>query len=367
MDSPEQLRPVDPARAPQAGLILFGIALIVSFLMPVFEGQTHGFRHHGGGGPDVKPIMVNIELLKDSGVPGTVKFFAIYPVIAGVLVLILGAAVSGPARAIVLAILAVTPLLVFMADEDIRMGMDNMLDVPGMNEVGLIALAALGAWMALYAGCRAAVFRPNSLAAAVIAAVGAGLLAVSLFMPIEQPWGEEAISFLAPFKAIGFDEGPREFQRPVHIMGWTELLSMLCKLGAGLCAIVMVIRQRNNSGSGAAGFALLLLGIGIYLIGGTIAAVPGFEDVPGEFVLMVVSGVLKGLIWFGTLFLLLPVALTDLVVTLSPFKDGQPEPAFAAAGERSSERLQQLAQLRAQGLIDDADYERKKAEILREL
>jgi len=290
--------------------VLLGLVILAGFFLPVLVGR----------GDQAKPVVPNILLLGEERVPGIVKFILLYPGLAGISVIVLALATRGIGRAITLVVLGVIPFVVMLASADVRGVSGAMLSVAPSSITAAMVLGLL-AFLGLFVGSRARCFRPASLTAAIIGALGGGLYLVNLLLPL-YPSAMGSIALLRPLKLM-------ELGDQALVVGLITLGAMACMIAASILCIVNVVQGTRAQRLAHIAFRLFLTAI-VLLVGAEL--VPTFwriGQVEGVQVVASLLSSVKGLLWLGGLFLLIPVGITDLVVSLGPVPAPVARPAMA--------------------------------------
>lgn len=348
------------------GLLVLGALLLIAFFMPIFDG--------------VNVVMPNpIELLKQAGVAFIIKVLTVYPLIAGVAVIVLAFALKGLARTLAVIALGLFPIVTFYLSNDARSLIGQSGDI-----TLLIGGALAAAGMALIlAGSRARRYRPSSLLGAVVGAVGGAVYVIAMVLPI-LPKEFGRVPIVAPVVLI---IGAGSSAEPVVTIA-LGCLDLLAKIFLLVAAAVCLANAAPRPVPGIRTRVATRLWIWSVIVLFLLALVPAGADTYTalnsgtaigqallELVVPQVSLLVKVALAALALFMLVPVGLTHLIVRLSP---PEPEPlpgyaeatgpAVAQAGPAGLEtRLKTLKQMLDEGIISQEDFDRKKEEILSEM
>ena len=319
-----------------ARIMWLGIILVIGAVMPVIAGRQG-------------VAFINFELLGERGVPGMAKFMALYPLLAGIAVIVLGVVAMGIGRSIALCAMGLLPVIVLLADRDIGRAVSR-ISRQGSGIGGQFVISLLGS-AGILIGSRILRYRWRSRIGGIVGTVGAGLTLISLFVPFDaRGIGRGLMAVTLPFKV--FETAP--------VMGAGLLIQMACIItAAALCIVSLVNRDASRTLGG------WILSLWVWAAVAAIVGVIGqslgtFRHVNGEQVVMILVAVVKFSCWIGGILLLVPVGVTDLIVNLVPAG------ADGSSGDSGSamERLTALKGLLAEGLITQEDYEAKKNEIM---
>ncbi|MBM4043214.1 MAG: SHOCT domain-containing protein, partial [Planctomycetes bacterium] len=380
--APWQAAPSGYAAAPDEtqgartlGILFLGILLVLACVLPMMMPAMG----------KVEVMFTNFTLLGEEQVRFVGKLLLLLPGIAGIAAIVLAFAVRNVVRSIILLGLGIAAFVLPLFDETAgRLPGIVAFTGPGSG-IGLVCMFAGAA--VLYAGCRSRCFRPWSLAAAIVGAIGGAIYVASLVLP--QTAGAD-IEIVRQFKML---------ERQTMVEGIVQLVvTVLALLACVLCFINIPLAPKGRK-LGVAAFWLLLVSMLLCYYG--MILVPGLQggDIPGELILPLIVVTLKtGSFILGTV-LLVGVGLADLIVNLSrggapaaaaggpplystpgaspygapaPYAPPSPYAAPSPYGgapaappqDDTSARLQRLNDAYARGLISPAEYERKKNEIL---
>ena len=248
--------------------------------------------------------------------PWAVKFMALYPGLAGVVVLVLGGAARGIGRSIALIALGVLPFLVLAgAPEGQALAMPmghGLLASLGSPSMTAWFLTSLAGFVGVFVGSRARCFRPASMAAAVIGFVGGIVYLIALVLPV-LPSELGTIELLAPFRLLN--------ERGMEVFGAAWLAGIGFMIPAALLCILNLGQRADPARLARTAFTLLVVGCSL---AGAIAFIQPVsqlgevaEPLRGIVLGAVITMTGKLVCWMLGLLLLVPVGLTDLVINLS--------------------------------------------------
>ncbi len=349
----------DEFRRRRNRIIAVGVLLILSFLLPVCI--RHGYYHDSG-----ELEFVNITGLIEHPRPDIVSFMLLWPLLAGIGIILLAMYARGRVRPWALLALGFFPLLVLFGSLE---GLRRFMEMFRLESLALnlfMLFSALGP-LTLFVGSRARWYRPDYRPAAHVAFVGALVSILLLFVP--QPFTAPnshrtyfSIPFLNPFALLRDSE--------TLLQGITSFLAMACLISATVLVLCSCLakparftRQRAWIVS-----ALLIAGWCISFVG-ILAFVfnQGADSDSGFARLMFI---VKFATWgFGLLFIVL-VAFVDLLVTLASVpSDGlRPDhPSTTDSFVDLTKKLEYLKKLFEAELISPEEYEREKKRLLQQL
>jgi DNA-directed RNA polymerase subunit RPC12/RpoP len=349
----------------------------------------------GGGNATAKKethwrvAFLPLEMLWTKGMPAIAKFLAIYPLLAGIGMILLSRLTQGYPRA--LAMIGITLLLgiILLASADREL----MAMVPFLSRAINSALFVILLLTGLFIGLRLQEGNPHSRFGRILAGSCGAIFLLMLILPLlPQPF---SLLLLLPFQLMDFSV-------------FVGLVTLFLLAGLGAVSVMACVtfggdlmRNRMLAWMGiwiflaTLVFAPLLVVMGacqaegegiIETIFGSILGAVKFEPLCyGLIAPLVIGGVelsvllaSKRINWAG----LLPTQLPPLEETpadadaepVEPVETVEPEaaepetpappPRKDAGAKDVRARLQQLNELKAEGLISDADYEAKKKALL---
>jgi DNA-directed RNA polymerase subunit RPC12/RpoP len=276
----------------RANLILLGVILLTGFIIPVVITHSTGAR---------SAEFVNITILVKDRVPVSIKVLALTPAIAGIALLILQNVAKHPLRGSVIIFLAMTPILIILADLQ-NIGVLNQLESnlpPGSSlRNPVVFLGLFVAPVAMLVGIRSRTYRPDSPIAYWFGVAGAAAWFIFLIAPVLNADNGHMFMML-PVKMI-----ERSGLSGVS-MGLLVMMAALAISGA-ICIINKPTKDAQKARN-LAGMAywISLAGVTVFML-----CIYGevFADFPG------MIHMIQFLCLFGGMSLLLPTGITDLVV-----------------------------------------------------
>ena len=261
------------------------------------------------GGTSIGLHFLNIEGLFQPSVPGLLSLALLYPLIGGLGALFTSIYAPPLARSITYCCIGGLFMIIVFANQGSIAAVRNLGAVPGgagMITLWIFWLLGLGM---MIVGIRLRRYRPTYTGAYIIGAVGAVFYLLSLVVPA-LPVEAGGLWLAMPFELI----------KQNVFLGIGSLLQMLCLIAVGvLCAA--------NTPRVSAPRAVSLSVISLGLIAASIVVVLVFTllagiDQPNSFGgksmmgLMIASLLLKMVLFIGSIMLLVPVGVADLILTL---------------------------------------------------
>lgn len=357
---------VVPADSFRGSVIMAGVFLLVAFAMPVM-------------GPLSQVIFPNIEVLGEPDAGGALRFQALFPAIAGLIILLAGLRMRGFGRAALLLALGLVAVVSLAA-----LGSESrsfQREFAGTGGTTILMLAA-ASWTLLLIGAHSASVRHESRAPAIIGSVGAGLFLLYMFLPLLKtgPFGPQILA-VVPFKLL--DSGRSSM---TTLAGLTGLLALLAGVSASLLAFLSLGSAQTRKALARPGRLLVWLNLAFLLGIFSVASSSGFFALgrEGPPVLAVILLIAKSLAWILGILLLIPLGGSELMVCLvdaqgaaraSPqaglIRTAALAPALALVeGARlpsATARMNELLRLRDAGLINAEEFEEKRLQIVRDL
>ncbi|MBM4033949.1 MAG: SHOCT domain-containing protein [Planctomycetes bacterium] len=370
------------------GLVFLAITLLLALGLPLMTP--------GEGG--AKAVFANFIVLGEADCPFLAKVMFLYPGLAGIVTFVLALVMRNVGRSIILLALGIGAFVLPLLDERVALVMQGLVNLVGPDSP-IFSICALLGTVGLYAGSRARCFRPMSLAAALLAAVGGALFIASLVIPFEGPGGKTTIPIVLQFEMLG--------DRLSLLSGVVSLVCTALALFASILCFINIPLSARGGGLGKAAFWLFFVSLMLGTFG--VSFVNGLQGgrLPSEFIPAVLLSTVKCGCWTLGLTLLVAAGLADLIVNVSgggaPAAAGAPAagaygaPAAAPYGAPAAyaprpaapapapyaprpaapagpppggpaddpmARLERLRDLFSRGLISPEEYEQKKNEIL---
>ncbi|MCP5054825.1 MAG: hypothetical protein GY940_47105 [bacterium] len=305
-------------------LKLVGFGLLVAFIFPIY---IPGFG---------KLVFVNFEVMSKSGVAGSLKFQMIYPIIAGVLVLMMAGKPRTQGKGIGLIAIGLFPFLLLFMSSDVQQAFSRVSrGMPGSGTMGIHTILSSLAVFGILSGAYASYVRPGRGNYGMVAAGGGGLYMVMLLVPQN---GE--IPLLAPFKLM--------FGRSIPGSGGMLFITGLVILAAIAVMVLASFKclqmrnphkdpriqeesedsmtrsfQTHRSGPGVnhqvLGKEVMKLWVAQFYIYGAyivyiMIASPGTGMMGGSIFVMMVMGLIKFIPWFLGLYLLIPMGIAEIML-----------------------------------------------------
>ncbi len=336
------------------------LSLVLGFLLPILTPTG--------------VIFVNFYVLGVSGVPGTVIFLALYPLLAGIATFVAASSARGIARGLTMAGVGFLPILVFLAEKGSALGDLIPVDTPSsfaafITTISLFGIAAAGITL-----CHQ---RENNLAV-WIGATSGGLYILSLLVP--KASSVESMPIYAPFlamKARGF--------LPL-VAGLGLLTAMVLLILSCVFLMLRAFAKPANPDFGRKSFLMFMWAI-LALVATVFFGMTATSS--GSSFIYIFVAFLKVFFWFMPGLILIPLGIADFLLELAvqtgeveiapeeaashaPHAAGAPTANGAAATSPALSRaayerkLSELDALRNQGRIDNAEYWRQREELLKQ-
>ncbi|MDH3584744.1 MAG: hypothetical protein OER86_11065, partial [Phycisphaerae bacterium] len=291
-------RPFGPEREGRHrrwNLTLLGCALLVGLVLPVIVPAPSGTTVN----------FFNFEALAQSGVPVVLKILLLYPLLAGIGVILLGRLAPHPWRGLAIVGLGVLPLLIGLCDGQLRRAMADGISqmAAGAGLAGLLLLTGL---LGLLVGTRGRWYRPRMMIFFALGLVGGGCALIYQVLPV-LPADAGKVPVVAIFK---------KFSASVPL-ALGDLMQLLCLLGCSILCFANTPGRKpiNASQLGWMAWVLLVLAAALPLVLGMIAGVAEAGDnLTAPVFFGIVSMVAKVILLVGVILLLVPTGLIDLLI-----------------------------------------------------
>lgn len=352
-ETPSEVHGGAPGRG---GLVFLGAILILVFFHPLVEGRYPTISGYDRS-VTYKVKFVNIEiLLSDEHIPAMTRFITVYPLIAGIVILI--AAVKAPRRVLNFILIGLG-IILYLARLIGEYELQTINWLPPGNGVGKFIdfLGEIGL-TGLLAGSLARRHRPKSNIAAIMGIVGGVLFLGSLLLPIFFT-DIRATRFALPFHLYGAKNGR------VAAMTLFMILSMLSWIVACILCFANTPRRGTDSAK-----AMSIRAFKYFWIGAVLAFLTALFFMCGgiteasQFGIKML-GVSKNSFWVVGTFLMLPLGLAGLTVMLPNMPVGAAK--VVPSAQSSEDRLHEIQRLHEQGLITQEEYEDLRSEIISSL
>jgi len=333
----------DPYDDPRRTRTLWlGLALLLGFLAPILI--IRGWPQ----GPALR--FPTFELVNADGASAAHIFFALYPALAGVGIILLAVVAGRAGRAAGVALLGLLPLAILGLDSQTVTQLEAAVDRGG--GLALLALISYVGWAGAWVAGRTVRAAPRGVAGPALGALAGAACLLTLGLPLSgAAWPGSAPAVL-PIRLI---TGPNTFMLGVWLLAQT-----LCLAGAAVACIGGFALQRSRPdlvrGRWAVGFALAtLLAFTLCVFSRVYPLIPAYQR--GGPALTGLSVLVKVVLAVALPLLLLPLGLADLIVRLTG-------PGVLPAGHLDiRKRLKALRQLRRHGIIDEAEYIARRADL----
>ncbi|MDP6635417.1 MAG: SHOCT domain-containing protein [Phycisphaerae bacterium] len=352
----------------RSGLIWLGIILLAAFFMPKVQAGYSGRSFRNPGKVEYKAKFINIEILTSKAdIPAMTRIGAAFPAIAGVIIIIVGAAVPKLACGIIVTGLGVFMYLTTLFDTDTQHALNLM--PRGAKDIMLIYVLILFGVTGLLAGSLAKTQRPRSLFASIMGILGGAMLLGGLLIPLSSGKAESCL-IMVPVNLIKMERGA-----PAATGAFIGLTILLWAIAA-IISFCNVPGRRSSAAKsmGSSTYTCLVIG-SITLVIAILIIV--FSQVPEAQIGPVALGMLKMILWITGLFLILPLGLAALAISLQnepvvPLVVPAPAvvpvvvPAVVASpGAHSNQaRLAELQRLLEQGAITGQEYDEQRNKII---
>ena len=272
---------------------------------------------------------INFNLLWEEGVSSFEWLMIIYPLIAGIIILVVSLLLRNIIRSIAILITGFVPLIMIVllccyTNQEL-----NVYDFTGVSGIGTIpgffiyCVGFIG-WTALLAGSRVLQIKPDNKNALFIAAVGGTVyltyFVISLFFCEQYFVGtilpHDSIKIL--IEVISFiSTGVDMFANSIASIGGTILL-IICYLSASVFCIGAFVKKSLFRTHVKYIFPLLMCGIIFSHLPALVYALIVSRDIA------VFISIMKFALWFYGLALLLPAGVSDLIVQFIPTTQEKP-------------------------------------------
>lgn len=309
--------PSDPPRPSgyTAALVTTGILALLGFTLPILVGE--------------RLVFLNVEAFRNEApIPGFIKFLFLYPLLAGIFIIVVSTAARGLSRGITLLGLGLLTLALQIAgaSEFSNVMAPAVLKFPGNAQFLILAiLTGFAGWSMLYAGALVSSISPSSRLPKVIAGVGGGVFLLHLLLPV-LPTEAGSLLIVTPIKALarGGIEGP------ALGMFVIVLLSMVFNLTASVMGCVLAGTGPQSRGLSRTTGILARIGIFCLLLFPLVvtAVAPNMHPTERLYTAVLIA---KLLCWNIGIFAVLPFGLADLLLSIVTVSSSRrppcPEPA----------------------------------------
>lgn len=260
------------------------------------------------GGSSLTIHFMNIQGLGAEHLPGIMALILLYPLLGGLGALFTCIYAPLLARGITLCCIGGFFAIIVFANQGSLLAARAVGALPGGSGMIMLWIFWLIGLSMMVVSIRVRRYRPKSMAAYVIGAIGGGLYFLSLLLPV-LPISAGGLWLATPFEIMKTDV----------FLGIGSLLHIMCLIALGiLCAANTLKRTSLRAVSNSQiSVGLIAASIGIMLVFMLLSGMNQTGSNNNEFnVLLVgVSVLLKFAICFGSVLLLIPVGVADLILT----------------------------------------------------
>lgn len=287
-----------------------GRGLIFAFFFPIFVIA----------GGSLKLEFINIPALGSSQVGLMLKFQVLYPLLAGIAVLILVRLKSSPRRAGAFLGIAFLPVLVLLLSEEVRNAFSLLgKDITGGFSLGLHLIISSLAIFGMLASAHTIRIEANHRIAASLAVISGGLYFLSLLIPVQGKF-----VFLEPFRALTLNDPTGA---GVFIVAGLASLTALALMIYAAVTCFQIQKQERDKHKEMMGKRIISLWVSHLLAYGTaifymifVAIVKGAPN--GDALLLIfVTALIKFVPWILGLYILIPLGISEILLTHPSFSD----------------------------------------------
>ena len=280
----------------EAIIYALGIGLLIAFIFPIITATYRG---------SIRVMFLNIEGLGER-IGLIFKFQLIYPLIAGIILLVIAKKTRSQGKAAALLIIGILPFLLLFLSEETRKGIEGILKQFGGEWGFATILGTIGVFTFL-AGAHASRIKPGIDLSANLAAGGAGLWLLALFVPIKGQ-----LSIIAPFKMIG-----RGGHFITVLAGLATLAAMVLMIIAAVHCFFLITQKDRRVEFGTRIIKLWIaqfLVWGAYLLILIIYVLIESRRGGGAQVLAIFSLLIKIVPWSLGLYILVPLGIGEFLI-----------------------------------------------------
>jgi predicted RNA-binding Zn-ribbon protein involved in translation (DUF1610 family) len=288
------------------GFNLLGVGLLTGFMLPVFTSD---------GGATTHTTFANMELIGDSKTPTALRLFAVTPLLASLAVFIVGNAMRGVARGVIVAAIGIASYAVLFLDKEVRGGFDYFSS--SSASAGLMtAMLLLCGLTLMLAGILSLRHQPQYRPLSIIAIVGSAMFLVCLFIP-------QGSADSMPIAAV-FNSGDKHQSADPEIDNsprYCTAAAMLVMMVAAGYTIFLAASKRFSRKQGNialvivfASFALAYTALSL-----TLNQIFKFFLIGSDARIFIAAAIVtaKLCFWFGTLATLIPVGFSELMLGIA--------------------------------------------------
>lgn len=285
-------------------LNVVGRGLIFSFFFPVLvivEGT-------------LKPEFLNIPVLGNSQAGLMLKFQVLYPLLAGIALLILVRQKSSPRRAAAFLGIALLPFLVLILSEDVRMAFSSLgKNITGGFSIGLHLIISSLANFGMLASAHTIRIEASHRIASSLAVISGGLYFLSLLIPVQGKF-----VFLEPFRALTLNDPTGA--GILIVAGLASLISLAMMIYAAVNCF-QIQKQETSKHKEIMGNRIIRLWVWQYLVSGmaifymiSIKIILG-KSMAGTLLVIFITALIKFVPWILGLYILIPLGISEMLLT----------------------------------------------------
>jgi hypothetical protein len=346
----------------QKAVNILAVLLIIGVVLPILQPKY-------GYGSNVEVIFINFKLLSESGVKFLLRLGAIYPLLAGMAILVINHPQNQMklfTKSLVIMILSVLPFIFLFSESNIinqlgsTQGISNLLQSSVLGLIGLLLILSAG--LALRSGRYSTIVK-------IIATVAASAYLISLLIPINNKLLIETYFDLLTYE--GNSPGGL-----LNVMGLVSLISTGLLIAASIYSFMTWNVKYFNSKTGAL-ITKLWIGAQVSILVGAAYTliVTISESKHGEEIGLILLVIVKLVILIYGLILLASVSVANFITLLpesSTFSNSQvtfdhPSSARVDDSETIEKKLIKLKELFERNIISKEEYDYKKREYINKL
>jgi hypothetical protein len=286
-------------------LSVIGRGLIIAFFIPVISIVPGSF----------KLLFINLRILGDNQAAGMLQFQALYPLLAGIAVIVLSRRDRSQVRAGALLGIALLPVLVLLKDNDVRMAFSELgRFTEGGFSVNLhLILSTLAVILMLASAHTLRIYSKHGRVESA-AVIGGDLYLLSLLLPVNDEF-----IFFEPFKYLTFNDPSGA---GVSFVRGVASLAALALMVTAAVYCLRIPKQDKSSDKEIIGIRVIRLwGYHLFVYGfavyyGLFVNIFNEEPMSGALLLMFTVALVKFIPWILGLYVLIPLALAEFMLTV---------------------------------------------------
>jgi len=286
-------------------LSVIGRGLIIAFFIPVLFIVPGSF----------KLLFINLRILGDTQAAGMLQFQALYPLLAGIAVIFLSRRDRSQVRAGALLGIALLPALVLLKDKDVQVAFSNLgRFTEGGFSINLhLILSALAVILMLASAHTLRIYSKHDTVESA-AVIGGGLYLLSLLLPVNDEF-----IFLEPFKYLTFNDPSGAGVSFVRGLASLSALALMVTAAVYCLRIPKQNKELDKEIIGVRiirlwGYHLIVYGFAVYY--GLFVNIFNEAPMSGAFLLMFTVALMKFIPWILGLYVLIPLALAEFMLTV---------------------------------------------------